>query len=115
MIGTAFAAFQALSTGKKVIGGLVALLAIGAMVFTVISVANNWYDKTVENAEETGSLKAEKAGQDLTLEQIGKANDAENKIIRNIDNAKFVECLRGTRIPSSCDRYKPVENKPMSD
>lgn len=101
--------FTALATGQKIAIGLVALLLIGA----AYAIANSWFDETLDRAEEKGAGAAVQAGQDLTLEHIGKANEATDKIVRDVDNARYRECLRGTRTPGNCERYRKVE--PVSD
>lgn len=100
--------FTALAQGQKIALGVVVLLLIGA----VIVIANSWFDKTLDRAEEKGAGAAIQAGQDLTLENVGKANEATDKIERDVDSARYLECLRGTRTPRNCERYRQDEPVP---
>jgi hypothetical protein len=109
----AWTAFKAFGTGKKAAIGLLVLLALVAVTTIVIKTATNWFDETLDRAEEKGAGAAVQAGQDLTLENIGDANEAADQIVRDVDNAKFRECLRGTRTPINCERYR--KNEPVPD
>ncbi len=112
MIGTAWAAFKAFGAGKKAAIGLLVLLAFAAVTVIVIRTATNWFDEALDRAEEKGAGAAVQAGQDLTLENIGVANEAADQIMRDRGNAKYRECLRGTRTPGNCERYRKVEPVP---
>lgn len=115
MIGTAWAAFKGFGAGKKAAIGLLVLLGLVAVTTIVIRTATNWFDETLDRAEEKGAGAAVQAGQDLTLENIGEANDAADKIARNLGGAKYRECLRGTRTPANCEQYREQEIEPVPD
>lgn len=101
--------FLALAKGQKIAIGLIVLLFIAALII----IANNWFDETLDRAEEKGAGAAVQAGQDLTLDNVEKANEATIEIERDVDGAKYRECLRGTRTPGNCERYRP--NEPVPD
>lgn len=106
MIGTAWAAFKAFGAGKKAATGLLVLLGLVAVTTIVIKTATNWFDETLDRAEEKGAGAAVQAGQDLTLENIRKANEARDEIVRDRDNAKYDECMFGSRTPGNCEQYR---------
>lgn len=115
MIG-AFLAARGIFGLKNMIWIAIVAALIGAGIIAV-KIAGNALDTVVENAEETGATKAISAGQNTTLEQIGKANEAGNEIRNDAGSdgggAKFDECLRNVQpyLASNCERYR--QNKPV--
>lgn len=103
-------------TDGALIGGvrnwvwLAVLAIIAAIAFVVIEIADNRDKRMVETAQESGSSSAVIAGQNQTLDQLGEANDAEQEI-RNAGErsaARYDDCLRNSRRPAACERYRPI-------
>lgn len=92
---------------KIAIGAGAALILIGGIVWWVS--AN---EKADDKANQTiGETKAVVAGQTTTLEQIGAANEAGNKVRAGTSRAKFDQCVRDSApgFAGNCERYRPVE------
>lgn len=92
-----------------------AWLAIAAVAL----LAGIWWLNRTEAADDKanqtiGETRAVNQGQTVTLDQIGKANEAGNDVRTGTSDAKWRECLRGSApgYERSCDRYKPVEPVP---
>ena len=113
LIGGAIAGIKALGTGQKIGLSVLALLAIGAAIFTFIKVMDDRHENTIEVAEEAGAAKAVKAGQDVTLGQIGAAHEAGNKVRNGLDFSKFCQCMRDVAGDGGvCQRYRPDKYLP---
>lgn len=106
------AAFKALSMGKKIGGAVLLALAIGAAIFTFIKVQDAKHENTIEVAKDAGAAEALKAGQDLTLEQIGEANEAGNEIRNDVGYSRFCQCVRSATAStaSNCDKHLKDEH-----
>lgn len=92
----------------KIWFGLAAFLAMVA--FVVIKIADNRDERMIDTAKEGGAASAVIEGQNDTLSQVEKANEAERKIDRNGDSDRYARCLRNSTEASraNCARFKPV-------
>ncbi len=86
-----------------------------AIIVIIIAVANHKTDKTIEIAKEAGSYEAVSKGQQITLDQVSKANEANTRINNAGDPLKYDTCLRDSApgYERNCERYKP--DKPLSN
>lgn len=115
IISGAFAAMKALSSGKKIGFTVLGVLAIGVAVFAFIQAADKRHENTIEIAKEAGASEAVAAGQDLTLKQIGNANEAGIKIRNNVSTSRFCECVRSATRSTSGNCVKHLKNVAVPD
>lgn len=87
--------------------GVVALLIAG--VTTAVLISDNREERLVETAKDSGAAEAVVTGQNTTLDQLGDANDAEEDLRFGGERsaARHAECLRNSRRPAACERYRP--------
>ena len=88
--------------------GVVALLIAGVTAAVLIS--ENRDDRLIDTAQRGGAADAVITGQNTTLDQLGDANDAEQKIRTGGERsaARFDDCLRNNRREGACERYRPI-------
>lgn len=88
--------------------GILAALAMVAGV--VIKIADNAEKRKLDTAKEAGAASAIIAGQETVLDQLKDANDVEQEMETGGERSepRFAECLRNSRIPISCERYRPL-------
>lgn len=88
--------------------GVVALLIAGVTAAVLIS--DNREERLVETAKDSGAAEAVITGQTTTLDQLGDANDAEQDLRSGGERsaARHAECLRNSRRPAACERYRPI-------
>ena len=88
--------------------GVVALLIAG--VTTAVLISGNRDDRLIETAQESGAADAVISGQNTTLDQLGDANDVEQEIRTGGERsaARYDDCMRNSRRPASCERYRPA-------
>lgn len=79
--------------------------ALVAAAFVVVSIADNTVESGLDRAEQSGASKAVAEGQAVTLDQVGKANEAEQDIDRG--GAAAVDgCVSDARGDSTgCERF----------
>lgn len=91
------------------------IVAVAALIGTVVLIVDNAVDDAFDRAETKGALEAINAGQETTLEQVGAANEAEQEINRGgRSRDAYDSCMRhaATGFESGCDRYRPLEPVP---
>lgn len=107
--------------GKAGLGGfrnyvwIIGIALLLAAIAGAVMVANNFvedaFDTTEQLGREAGEQGAVIAGQQTTLDQLGDANDAEQDLraggIRSAE--RYSGCLRDSRRPEACERYRPLE------
>ena len=82
---------------------IAALIAAGS--FTLIAIANNAVEDTLDTAKTAGRSQAESEGKSVTLDQNRKANDAEDEVRRG-GPAATDGCLSNARGDSAgCERF----------
>ena len=89
-----------------------AILAIVAgMAFVIVRIADNAFEDTLDTAADRGRAEAEVEGHETTLEQLERANDAEDDIRFDRDNARYTACLRDVApgYEASCERYRRAD------
>ena len=88
--------------------GVVALLIAGVTAAVLIS--DNRDERLVETAKGSGAAEAVITGQTATLDQLGDANNAEQDLRAGGERsaARYAECLRNSRRPAACERYRPI-------
>ncbi len=105
---------------KEVLSGIIApftskigmsLLALALVIAGTIIVINKNRDTAlVDGGREAGKAQAESAGQKSILDQVGKANEAEDKVRRGGDAERYERCLRYATVDTraNCDALRPV-------
>ena len=90
-----------------------AWIAMGATALAIFStiVIKTWdhkTDKLVTIATQNGQVIAQNKGQQITLDQVSKANDAEKKLAIPGDLTAYNICMRDSlpEYRGSCTRYK---------
>lgn len=88
-------------------------LAALLVVVIVIKVATNWFDTAIDTAKDAGAAGAIIRGQEQTLDQLGDANDAEEKLESGGERSsqRYAGCLRDALEPANCERYNPKPRK----
>jgi hypothetical protein len=91
--------------------GVAVILAAGVTI--AIAVSNHKTDALVTVAEKSGETKAVVKGQETTLNQVSKANEATARVNNAGDPLKYDTCLRDSApgYEGNCERYKP--HKPL--
>lgn len=94
----------------KLKGWLIALAVLGMLAGVIITIASNRDERMIETAKDSGAAAAVITGQHSTLEQVERANDAQDEIARSGDAARYERCLRNASPASrdNCIRFKPV-------
>jgi len=89
-----------------IVAGGIALLVAG--VTAAVLIADNAVEDTLNTAEKAGEAKAVSQGYETTLDQLEKANEAENAVRLDRDNARYTACLRDVApgYAASCERYR---------
>ncbi len=77
---------------------------------TIVVIAKNRDEKLVETGREAGTAGAVAEGQKSILDQVGKANEAEDKVRRGGDAEHYERCLRYATADTraNCDALRPV-------
>ena len=88
--------------------GLVTLLI--AAVTAAVLMSDNRDERLIETARDSGAAEAVITGQTTTLDQLGDANNAEQDLRAGGERsaARHAECLRNSRRPAACERYRPI-------
>lgn len=86
---------------------------IAAVIAVGVIVVDNAFEDTLETAKEAGASGAVVAGQNQTLEQVGKANEATTDFRLDTGHVRFCECLRSASpaTAGNCVRY--LNDEPM--
>ena len=87
------------------------LALVVAGVFVIIAVADNAVEDTLDVAKDAGRAEAVVAGQKTTLDQLEAANDAEDEIRFDRDNARYTACVRDAApgFAASCERFRSAD------
>lgn len=103
LLNTAIGPFTA-----KIWMGLLGIVLIAAG--TAVVIAKNRDAKLVDTGREAGSAGAVAEGRKIILDQVGKANEAEDQVRRGGDAERYQRCLRyatpDTR--ANCDALRPM-------
>ena len=80
--------------------------------FPVITIADNRDKRLIETAQEGGETKAVVEGQRDILNQVERANNAEQEIQRSGDVARYDRCLLNATddTRANCERFRPVSD-----
>lgn len=100
--------------------GVLIVIAAALLVWGIVAAFDHAVDAGIENAREAGAGAATIAGNKVTLDQIGAANDAGNDIRNDAGFARYCECLHSSTASTAgnCVRYlkhKPVPGGPPLD
>lgn len=79
------------------LGGVLAVIALGAL-YLWLGAREEADDRANQNV---GAAVQREANHTATIEQVGKANDAEQEL-RSDDAARRASCLRHSRTPENC-------------
>lgn len=103
LLGTVIGPFTA-----KIWLGILGLALVGAGMFVVIS--KNRDNKLVETAKDSGAAEAVVAGQANIIDQVEKANEAEQEVRTGGDADRHARCLRNSTpdTRANCERFRPV-------
>lgn len=88
-----------------------ALVAIATVLAAaMIVIAKNRDNRLVETGREAGASGAVAEGQRDILDQVERANDAENEIVRSGDAGRYERCLRNATDATrpNCERFRPL-------
>jgi hypothetical protein len=89
---------------------LAILTALALAAWAVVQIADNSDRRKIEVAKEAGAAGAVIGGQRDILDQVERANNAEQEIHRGGDADRHERCLRiatdATR--ANCERFRPV-------
>lgn len=96
--------------GIKNLWWVLGIALIAAASATVIAVADNAVEDTLNTAKNAGASEAVVAGQKTTLSQNKDATDAGNEVRDNRGNAMFDECVRSATpaTRANCDALRNV-------
>lgn len=94
--------------------GLALLLVIGGLVTCTVSRLESTVETISTTGKEAGRAEAVAAGQETTLKQVEKANEAATEIRDNRGLARFCQCVRSATAETArnCVRYLPNEPLP---
>lgn len=94
-------------TSKLFLWALGLALIVGG---TLVVMSKNRDAKLVDTGREAGASGAVVEGQRDILNQVERANDAEQEVAASGDAAAFDRCVRNStpRSRASCDRFRPV-------
>lgn len=84
------------------------LLAIAALaIAAAVTVANHWFDSTIETAKEAGASgqRADDLGE--TIKRTEKGNAVRDQVRDPGNRARYDECVRSARTPENCKRFLP--------
>lgn len=92
----------------KIWFGLLSLALIVAG--TAVVIAKNRDTKLVDTGREAGTAGAVAEGQKSILDQVGKANEAEDQVRRSGGAERYERCLRYATADTraNCDALRPV-------
>ena len=87
---------------------VIILAGIAALAFTVITIADNAVEDTLNTAKDAGKAQAESEGKSTTLKQNKDANDAGNQVRDNRGGAMYDECLRSSSndTRANCEQFR---------
>ena len=79
-------------------------------VTAVVLISDNRDKRMIETAQESGETKAVVEGQRDILNQVERANNAEQEIQRSGDAARYDRCLLDATddTRANCERFRPV-------
>lgn len=91
---------------------LAILAALGMIAWAVIEIADNRDKRMIETARDSGANEALVEGQRDILDQVERANNAEQEIHRSGDADRYARCLRNASSDtrSNCERFRPVSD-----
>lgn len=94
--------------------GLAAILALGGLVAFTVAKLDSTVETISATARDAGKAEAVAAGQETTLNQVGKGNDAATQIRDGRGLARFCQCVRSATPDTArnCVRYLPDEPVP---
>lgn len=94
--------------------GLAIILAIGGLAAYVANRLESTVDTISNTARDAGKAEAVAAGQETTLNQVEKGNEAATQIRDNRGLARFCQCVRSAtpETARNCVRYLPNEPVP---
>lgn len=98
-------------TSKVFLWALGLALILGG---TLVVISKNRDAKLVDTGREAGSAATVATGQAAILEQVERANDAEEEVARGGDAARYDRCLRNATADTraNCERFRPVPDRP---
>ncbi len=93
--------------------GWIALVVVALLIAAVtaaVLISDNREERLIDTAKDSGAAEAVITGQTTTLDQLGDANDAEQDLRSGGERsaARHAECLRNSRRPAACERYRPL-------
>lgn len=93
------------------------LMFAGLALWAGVAAFNSWQDRAIEQARDAGATDAIAAGHETTLDQVKDANNAETELETGGDrsSARHAECLRNSRRPEGCERFRPLDQQPVHD
>ena len=94
--------------------GLVILIAIAGLAAYIVGKVDSTVETISTTARDAGRAEAVAAGQETTLNQVEKGNEAATQIRDNRGLARFCQCVRNAteETARNCVRYLPDEPVP---
>lgn len=94
--------------------GLVILIAIAGLTAYIVGKVDSTVETISTTARDAGRAEAVAAGQETTLNQVEKGNEAATQIRDNRGLARFCQCVRSAtpETARNCVRYLPDEPLP---
>lgn len=86
-------------------------LALGGVL--ALAAAFVWLHSRDSGNREIGSTQQREADLRETLERTEDANRARDDIRRDVDGARYAQCLRTARTPANCERFMPGIQTPV--
>lgn len=99
--------------GLKVGAWLLIVLALALLVWGAVEVLDNKDKRMVETATKAGASEAVAEGQRQVIDDVRKANDAEERVNNSSNSERYARCLRNAT-PSTrpnCERFNPVPDR----
>lgn len=84
------------------------LLIVLAVLITSVIIARGWMDRTIQTAIEAGAAEQREKTAETIIENARKANEARDEVRRDVDGARYNQCLRTARTPANCERFLPA-------
>lgn len=97
--------------GRTVLIG--ALVAIIAVIWIIIEIADRRHQNALDAASTAGAASAVAGGQAQTLDQLGDANNAAQDLRSAGERSplRYSHCLLDSRDKAACERFKPLEGQ----
>jgi hypothetical protein len=91
---------------------LIAFAVLSMVAGVIIKVASDRDDKLISSASNAGASSAVIAGQNDVIEQVEKANAAEQEMRNSGDAGMYARCMQNSSASSrsNCDRFRPVSD-----